>query len=61
MNENEAGEDKKVNEDDDESSSQSDAENDDIPNMATPNAGVDTAAGAELTMPEPDLAGAAAA
>ncbi len=59
MNENEAGEDKKVNEDDDESSSQSDPENDEIPNMATPT-GVDTAAspGGELTMPEPNLAAA---
>lgn len=62
MNENEAGEDKKVNEDDDESSSQSDAENDDIPNMATPT-GVNPSAssGGELTMPEPNLAAAQAA
>lgn len=62
MNENEAGEDKKVNEDDDESSSQSDPENDDIPNMATPTgADPSTQPGGELTMPEPNLAAAQAA
>ena len=41
MNQNEAGENKKVNEDDEDSSSNTDPENDDMTNMATPNAGVD--------------------